>query len=159
MFFPPHEGISMTTLLALLALVVVSVCGTAYQGFNTNIAWTDDLEAGLSQAVASGKPAFVLIHKTWCGACKRLKSVFVESKEIEELSKAFVMVNLEDDQEPSDDKWKPDGGYIPRILFVSPKDRSIMNVINEGGNPQYKYYYASADQITASMKAALAQAK
>jgi len=64
------------------------------------------------------------------------------------------MVNLEDDEEPAEEKFKPDGAYIPRILFLDPGSGDVMPITNEQGNPSYKYYYASEDQILASMTAA-----
>lgn len=55
----------------LIAVVVFVLLGAAAatesydRGFNSRIAWTNNLGAALQQAQSSGKPAFVLIHKTW----------------------------------------------------------------------------------------------
>lgn len=46
------------------------------------------------------------------------KPKFAESAAALELSKHFVMVNTMDKEEPKESKYEPDGGYIPRILFI-----------------------------------------
>jgi len=103
----------------------------------------------------SHKPIMLLIHKSWCGACKALKPRFAESKEIAELSKKFVMINVEDDEEPQDTKFQIDGSYIPRIFILDSSGRVQSDIYNKDGNPSYKYYYGSTPGIVASMKAAL----
>ena len=119
-------------LLFFFAVSSLASSSSVDRGFNSKIAWTNDLAAARAQ---TDKPVFLLIHKTWCGACKRLKSTFGDEK-LEQRSRDFVMVNLEDDEEPAEAAFKPDGGYIPRIFFL--KGNTVLPVTNEAGNPQYK---------------------
>merc|ERR1719420_2478700 len=147
----------------LCALLAVAFCAWAAQaasrGFNDNIAWTNSLADAKKQAAAEDKPLFVLIHKSWCGACKRLKGVFDGSDAIAEKSAAFVMVNLEDDEEPEDAAFKPDGGYIPRILFMDSQGEVHAEIEAPNGNPKYKYYYSNEQQVLDAMDAASAALK
>ena len=109
-------------------------------------AWPSALE----QSRAEGKPIMLVIHKSWCGACKALRPQFAKSEAIAALADGFVMVNTVDDEEPKGEMFAPDGGYIPRVLFLS-EGEVLKDVINVKGNEKYKYYYSSPDDIAASM--------
>merc|ERR1719347_1003521 len=82
---------------------------------------------------------------------KKLKALFSKDQEILDLSTEFVMVNLGDADEPSDPKYKPDGGYIPRILFFHPDGSFLPSVKNIDGSPKYLYYHYSTNSVVDSM--------
>lgn len=145
---------SFLLLLVTLILVVFPADGLLGRGFGDHIDWKTYTD-GLKEAQSSHKPVMLIIHKSWCGACKALKPNFAESKEIGELSKNFVMINVEDDEEPQDTQYKIDGSYIPRIFILDSSGRVQKDIYNKEGNPSYKYYYGNAPAVVDSMKAAL----
>jgi len=123
------------------------------RGFGEKVKWVSFTD-GIAEAEASGKPAMVVIHKSWCGACKALGPKVAESTEITELASDFVMINVYDDEEATtNEKFKPDGGYIPRVIFYDGLHGEVLlDQINKGGNDKYKYFYTAADSMARSMK-------
>lgn len=97
----------------------VYCAGGKDNGFGNNYIWAGSLESGIRIAANHKKPVMVIIHKSWCKACKNLKPKFASSPEIQDLSKHFVMVNLIDDEEPEGSNFSPDGTYIPRWIICS----------------------------------------
>nr|CAD7573668.1 unnamed protein product [Timema californicum] len=65
------------------------------------------------------------------------------------------MVNTQDDEEPKGSMFAPDGGYIPRILFLDPNGVVMDEYYNEEGNPDYKYFYSDSKSVVSSMKRVL----
>eukprot|EP00993_Chasmostoma_nieuportense_P005981 NODE_6595_length_519_cov_20.852041_g6430_i0.p2 GENE.NODE_6595_length_519_cov_20.852041_g6430_i0~~NODE_6595_length_519_cov_20.852041_g6430_i0.p2 ORF type:complete len:150 (-),score=40.03 NODE_6595_length_519_cov_20.852041_g6430_i0:69-482(-) len=123
-------------------------------GFGDQYSWCT-LDSARDEARLTNKPIMLIIHKTWCGACKALKPAFQASPEISKLAKDFVLVNLQDGEEPKGDEFSPDGQYIPRLFFLS-ADGSVLDVYNKQGNAKYKYFYPQPDSIVRSMKEVLA---
>jgi len=119
-------------------------------GWNDDINW-QTLDEAKAAAKENGKPIMLVIHKSWCGACKSLKPKFAADKQIEKLSEKFNMVNTIDDDEPKGDQYTPDGGYIPRILFLDTEGTVMTQHVNKGGNDKYKYFYPATSGIIASM--------
>jgi len=138
----------------LMIVTMTSGLGQKSNGLGEHIEWST-LEDGIKLAKETDKPLMIIIHKSWCGACKVIKPKFEASEEIAELSKKFVMVNTMDDDEPEGDVYQPDGSYIPRFLFFDPNGDLMKDIIHEGGNPEYKYYYNDPPSITRSMKKVL----
>ena len=62
------------------------------------------------------------------------------------------MLNTLDDDEPQEDQYKPDGGYIPRILFINPKTLKVDAKVFNQGRGQYKYFYSTPEEIIRAMK-------
>ena len=64
-----------------------------------------------------------------------------------DLAKDFVMVNLGDSNVPDDQEFKIDGSYVPRIYFLKPDGSVLQDFYNKEGNPKFRYYYNSIDNL------------
>ena len=141
--------------LVFLLTQILSNRASDSNGLGEGIEWKTWTE-GKSIAKETGRPLMVVLHKSWCPACKSLKPKFAASKPLEKLSSQFVMINAKEGEQPMEDsKFNIDGQYIPRIIFLDSKENVLKNVINEDGNPQYKYYHMNAESIVDSMKKVL----
>ncbi|OZC04962.1 hypothetical protein X798_08080 [Onchocerca flexuosa] len=124
-------------------------------GFGEDIDWVK-WEDAVELAMEVDKPIFLLIHKSWCHACKALKKTFQQSnarKAFKQLSKYFVMVNTEDDDEPYEEEYRPDGKYIPRVLFLDKNGDLLPEFKNKKAEyKNYAYYYSSPADVLNSMK-------
>ena len=108
-------------------------------GFGEDIEWVKWDDA-VETALEVNKPIFLLIHKTWCHACKSLKKSMQQSnarKAFKKLSQYFVMVNTVDDDEPFEEEYRPDGKYIPRLLFLD-KNGDVFIANKETKKAEYK---------------------
>eukprot|EP01116_Phalansterium_solitarium_P011864 TRINITY_DN27699_c0_g1_i1.p1 TRINITY_DN27699_c0_g1~~TRINITY_DN27699_c0_g1_i1.p1 ORF type:complete len:170 (-),score=27.25 TRINITY_DN27699_c0_g1_i1:98-577(-) len=139
--------------VALFGVAVNVVVASDGRGWGDNVNWRPYSEA-LAEAKAQNKGTMLIIWKSWCGACKNLKPLVAASSEFVELSSNFVMSNVGDDEEPSDSQFAPDGGYIPRILFLDPQGKVDTSIYNKRGSEKYKYYYSDASQILDAMREA-----
>ncbi|XGW25966.1 hypothetical protein V3C99_006962, partial [Haemonchus contortus] len=161
--------IPLTALLCSLAFIFPSNANKFEQikeiysnplahGFGEDIDWVP-WEDAIEKALDTNKPIFLLIHKTWCHACKALKKTFQQSharKAFKALSEYFVMVNTEDDEEPFEEEYRPDGKYIPRLLFLDKNGDLLDQFKNKKAEyKNYAYYYSSPADIINSMKEVL----
>eukprot|EP01063_Lacrimia_lanifica_P040668 TRINITY_DN9316_c0_g1_i1.p1 TRINITY_DN9316_c0_g1~~TRINITY_DN9316_c0_g1_i1.p1 ORF type:complete len:160 (+),score=78.52 TRINITY_DN9316_c0_g1_i1:75-554(+) len=134
---------------AVALATVVSAQNEKGQGFGDDYKWYD-LETGLAAAKAENKPALVVHHQLWCGACKRLGPMFAKHAGIKKEADKFIMINCVGGVKGCDDKkWQPDGGYVPRIFFTLPSGEVVTSY--KGPNDQYKYFYATPEDIAMQM--------
>ena len=150
----------ITSFLAVSVLLVLVTTYVVEGKTHSSSAWNDRIDwvhwdQALDTAKEQNKPVFMLIHKSWCAACKALRSKFVASPEIELLSEHFVMTAVEDDDEPSDEKYSPQGSYSPRIMFLEPSGE-VAGVTNRVViDPAHLHFYGTAEEIVAAMLEAL----
>ncbi len=100
-------------------------------------------------------------RRTWCGACKALRPQFAASAELRDAAGAFAaLVNAADDEEPAGAQYAPDGGYIPRVLFLSPRGDVITAdyAQNAAAGDKYRYFHSSPATLATAMRAVSARA-
>jgi Thioredoxin-like len=137
-----------------LALVALVAPAFAHDWNDANIAWKD-LDDGLALAKKDKKPVCLIVFTEWCPHCGNYSKLFHDPKVVEK-AKQFVMIHV--DQDKAKEKtasYAPDGGYIPRTLFLAPDGTVATDV--HAPRPQYQYFYDEKDpaSVLAGMDAAL----
>lgn len=121
-------------------------------GFGDKIAWRG-LSEGFREAATSGLPIMLVVHASWCSQCKALRPAF-SNPDLVALSDHFVMINVDQDEEPDSLQYGPDGRYVPRVLFFDPAgdlDQGLLNPTRR----RYKYFYSPHDDLVGAMRKAL----
>lgn len=146
--------------LAVLSLLVVApVQGAPKKGspgaWNEKaIAWKSYAE-GMALAAKTHKPVCVVVFATWCPHCTNYARVFNDAR-IVARAKDFVMIRVDEDQEPEVGKTlAPDGVYVPRTLFIDAAGEVAAGI--HAPRPKFKYFYDEADpaSLLAGMDEAL----
>lgn len=88
------------------------------------IAWGTDLEAAMKKAAATKHPVMVKFTATWCGPCKMLDQQAFSDREVIDVSKNFVCVKVDIDEQPEVAKKYSVTG-IPRVLFLDSSGKTV----------------------------------
>ena len=142
--------------LAGVLLAALAVPARAHDWNDANVAWKS-LDDGLALAKKDGKPVCLVVYTEWCPHCANYSKVFHDATVVAR-SKQLVMVRLDQDKEKErTQKYAPDGGYIPRTMFLAPDGTLAADV--HAPRPQYQYFYDEKDpaSVLAGMDAALAK--
>lgn len=76
--------------------------------------WVSTVAEGIKLAKEQNKPIMLVIHRHWCKACKILMPIIRTNKEVTEMNKNFVIVEMTGDNDKEEENYAPDGLYVPR---------------------------------------------
>ena len=153
-----HSRIRTAVGGALAAIALLALAAPARAGGDWNdagVAWKT-YEQGLAEAKATRRPVCLIFYTDWCPHCTNYARLFHDAALVE-LSKKFVMIRINKDQDPATSgKYAPDGDYIPRTFFLGPDGKLLDKVTEQRAD--YRYFYNESDPagVTRSMNAVLA---
>ena len=130
-------------LLAVAALLTVSRTAPAHDWNDAAIKW-QTFDEGVALAQKEKKPICLVVFTEWCPHCKNYAAaVFHEAKVVEQ-AKQFVMIHVDKDQNAAvSAKYQPDGGYIPRTMFLKPDGTLDPDI--KAPRDKYLYFYDEKD--------------
>ena len=99
------------------------------------------------------KPVMIIFYGEKCFASSRFKKELVNSPAVIELSDNFTMVKIERGQDPGLGRYRKNGVYYPRVYFISSTGVLLQGI--NGPDSDYKFYFATADELLDAMKKVL----
>ena len=99
------------------------------------------------------KPVMIIFYGEKCFASSRFKKELINSPAVIQLSDNFTMVKIERNQDPKLRRYRKNGVYYPRVYFIS-NTGVLLQGIN-GPDTDYKFYFATADELLEAMKKVL----
>lgn len=133
----------LCTVFFALTLVLLPLAASArtpnHAGLwnSAEINWRD-IKSGVFEASQTGKPVVMVFHATWCSACKKFRSVFLD-KGVIDAAKDFVMILIDGDAEKEvNSAFSPDGTYVPRTIFLD-AEGNIRSEFKGQGDPKYPH--------------------
>eukprot|EP01120_Amphizonella_sp_Union-15-10_P008884 TRINITY_DN3285_c0_g2_i1.p1 TRINITY_DN3285_c0_g2~~TRINITY_DN3285_c0_g2_i1.p1 ORF type:complete len:179 (-),score=20.92 TRINITY_DN3285_c0_g2_i1:53-589(-) len=125
----------------------------AVRGLNTNVEWLTYTEAITKQKeMRFPKPICVLFTGPRDQTSTELKRQLRESEDFVEISKEFLMVNIENEAEEPKRNFMPDGSYVPRMLFLDKEAKLVLDQVNKNEKEWHKYFYRTVSDVITSMK-------
>lgn len=111
-------------------------------------------EAGMARARAQHKPVCLVLYADWCPHCRNYSRVF-DDPGVTAKSREFVMIRVDSDKEAEvNQRYMPDGKYVPRTLFLSPDGKLSEDI--HAPRPKFLYFYDEHDP--ASLLAGMSEA-
>jgi Thioredoxin-like len=150
----PNGRLAAALALASLTILTPPPARAGGDWNNAQIGWREH-DAGLAAAAKEKKPICLVVYTEWCPHCTNYSKVFHDPAVVAQ-AKKFVMIRVDNDkQKDVAAKYAPDGGYIPRTLFLS--SAGTLDAELQAPNPKYKYFYDERNPAPtlASMEAAL----
>lgn len=133
---------AVTALSLLISLAILTSALFAAQ--EKSVKWRTDFEKAAKDAKKANKPIMIDFYTDWCGWCKKLdKDVYTDSRVVD-LSKKFVCVKIDGDENRKLVEKYDLQGY-PTIVFLNSKSEEVERIVG----------YKNADDFLKTMRKAL----
>lgn len=145
--------IAAAVLMVSAAVALAETPGGSEFWNGAKIAWRSPAD-GLTEAKREGKIAMVVVQADWCPVCRDYRNVFKDNR-IVEASRSVVPILIDTDKDPDNDAaFAPDGGYVPRTLFVDGNGKIIESL--KAKHPDYRHFVDAdaPDELLALLKRA-----
>ncbi len=119
-------------IIGIILIAIIAVFAVFSQGNHnttqteyTGIKWHTDVNSAIEEAKETNKPIIVDFSAKWCSYCKKLdETTFSDSRVQEKLSKNYVVVKIDVDENPDVASKYKIYGY-PTLVFLNPNGQEI----------------------------------